>query len=203
MGVQTVYALATDPVTRSTVYAGALFHGVFKSTNRGDRWAESNEGLPSYPNPFAPSSLLFPTVEVLAIDSANPSTVYAGASYPAGVFRSTTGGGTWTETSPPGAAPIHALVLDPSAPAIVYAGSTISFPPGVWRSADGGASWNAFGNGLSDPSVTALGIDRSGTFLYAGTSSGEVFAYRISTPRLHITLPSERLLPPRVVAPRP
>jgi hypothetical protein len=202
MGVQTVYALATDPVTRSTVYAGAHFGGVFKSTNRGDRWAEASTGLPTFPNPFVPSILLPPTIEALAIDPATPATVYAGASFPAGVFRSTTGGGAWTEVSPPGGYPIHALVLDPSAPAIVYAGSAISFLPGVWRSPDGGASWSPFGNGLSDPAVTALGIDRTGTFLYAGTLSGEVFAYRIATPRLHITLPSGRV-PPRVVSPRP
>jgi hypothetical protein len=198
-----VLALAIDPVSPSTIYAGALLEGVFKSTNRGDRWNAASSGLPTIPNPFVPSVLHPPTIEALAVDPVSPSTLYAGASLPAGLFRSTNGAASWTTITPPaGGASVYTLVLDPSASGTVYAGFLSFSGSGVWRSQDGGASWSSFSHGLSESSVTALAIDRSGTHLYAGTFPGEVFAYRIATPRLRILLPDARV-PPRVVSPRP
>jgi disulfide bond formation protein DsbB len=42
-----VYALAIDPTTPSTLYAGTLGFGVFKSTNGGGNWSAVNAGLTS------------------------------------------------------------------------------------------------------------------------------------------------------------
>jgi photosystem II stability/assembly factor-like uncharacterized protein len=199
MDIQTVLAVAIDPVNTSTIYAGAVLQGVFKSTDRGDRWNAASSGLPTTPNPFVPDVLHPPTIQVLTVDPVTPSTVYAGAaSLLAGLFRTTNGAASWTTISPISGY-VSAIVLDPSEPSTVYAGFSFS---GAWRSDDGGARWIGFNNGLSDPRVTALGIDRSGTHIYAGTFGGEVFAYRFASPRLHITLPSRRV-PPRVVSPRP
>ena len=60
-----VYALAIDPATPSTLYAGTD-GGVFKSTNGGAAWSAFNTGLT---NPY---------VHALAIDPATPGTLYAG-----------------------------------------------------------------------------------------------------------------------------
>ncbi len=40
-----VYALAIDPATPSTLYAGTIGGGVFKSTNGGGAWSAVNTGL--------------------------------------------------------------------------------------------------------------------------------------------------------------
>ena len=62
-----VRALAIDPVTPSTLYAGTYGGGVFKSTNGGADWSAVNTGLTG--------QLL---IYALAIDPATPATLYAG-----------------------------------------------------------------------------------------------------------------------------
>ena len=60
-----VNALALDPVTPTTLYAGTG-GGVFKSTDGGANWSAVNSGLTST------------CVFALAIDPATPTTLYAG-----------------------------------------------------------------------------------------------------------------------------
>src|SRR6058998_3913136 len=62
-----LHALAIDPVTTSTVYAGEFGCGVYKSTNSGGNWSPLNTGLPD------------PYVHSIAIVTAAPTTVYAGS----------------------------------------------------------------------------------------------------------------------------
>ena len=59
-----VHALAIDPITPSTLYAGTG-GGVFKSTDAGATWSAANTGLTN-------------AVDALAIDPVTPSTLYAG-----------------------------------------------------------------------------------------------------------------------------
>ena len=80
-----VAALAIDPVTPSTLYAGTDGGGVFKSTDGGGTWSAVNTGLPDDAVVYA-----------LAIDPTTPSTLYAGDVRTGGVFKSTDGGGTWS-----------------------------------------------------------------------------------------------------------
>lgn len=61
-----VDALAIDPATPSTLYAGSYDSGVFQSTNSGGSWTAVNTGLS---NPY---------VNALAIDPTPPSTLHAG-----------------------------------------------------------------------------------------------------------------------------
>ena len=76
-----VHALAIDPVTPTTLYAGTDGGGVFKSTDGGGNWSAINTGLT---NTY---------VYALAIDPVTPTTLYAGT-YD-GVFKSTDGGENW------------------------------------------------------------------------------------------------------------
>ena len=78
-----VSALAIDPQTPATVYAGTYYHGVFKSTDGGRSWQAVNAGLPR--------GQVF--VHALAIDPRRTATVYAATDR--GFLRSTDGGGTW------------------------------------------------------------------------------------------------------------
>jgi photosystem II stability/assembly factor-like uncharacterized protein len=68
-----VQALAIDPSTPETLYAGTLVNGVFKSADGGATWGAFNAGVP---RPFSAS--------VLALDSTTPGRLYAGTGQ--GVF---------------------------------------------------------------------------------------------------------------------
>ncbi len=70
-----IQALAIDPATPTTVYAGALGGGVFASADGGANWSALNSGLPASAD-----------VRFVRIDPANPSTLYAGAGTD-GVFK--------------------------------------------------------------------------------------------------------------------
>jgi photosystem II stability/assembly factor-like uncharacterized protein len=64
---------------------------------------------------------------------------------------------------------VDALVIDPSTPSTIYAGT----PAGVFRSNNGGESWAAINAGLTDRNVYSLVVDPSApATLYAGTFSG-------------------------------
>src|SRR5436309_6931479 len=76
-----IAALAIDPQTPATLYAGTVGKGVFKSTNGGGSWSAINTGLTDT------------FVRTLAVDPQTPSTLYAGTF--GGAFKSTTGGASW------------------------------------------------------------------------------------------------------------
>ena len=59
-----IVAVAIDPTTPSTVYAGTYGGGVFKSTNGGGSWSAVNTGLDNA------------SVFALAIDPLTPTTLY-------------------------------------------------------------------------------------------------------------------------------
>ena len=151
----TINALAIDPSSSQTVYAGTQGGGVFKSTNDGASWSAVISGL---------------TVYSLAIDPSSSQTVYAG-SYGC-VFKSTNGGGTWSaDTSGLSTTAVHSLAIDPSSSQTVYAGTS----GGVFKSTNGGASWSAVTStsGLATTYVNSLASDPSNSqTVYAGTYGG-------------------------------
>jgi sugar lactone lactonase YvrE len=172
---KSVNALAIDPVSRQTVYAGTGDSGVFKSTDGGASWKAIS--------PFS-------AVSSLAIDPRNSQTIYTGtsATTSSGVFKSTDGGASWSAMSsglPYYNANIQSLLIDPTNSMVIYAGSYRSNDGGgvgVFKSTDGGASWQPAGSGLpatgtsdgsvlSDVQSLAMAPGNS-RILYAGTSSG-------------------------------
>ena len=104
-------ALAIDPVTPATLYAGTDSNGVFKTTNGGGSWAAVNTGLTNF------------QVTALAIDPQTPATVYAGTAN--GVFKSTDGGMSWSavNTGLNNNLYVFALAIDPQTPTTLYAGA--------------------------------------------------------------------------------
>ena len=73
-----ILALAVDPLTPTTLYAGASFGGVYKSTDSGGTWILVKGGVNAHS---------------LAVDPQTPSTIYAGTWN--GLFKSVDAGATW------------------------------------------------------------------------------------------------------------
>lgn len=96
-------------------YVAGAAGGIFKTTNGGDNWSESNSGIASK---FTLS---------VWIDPLDAHNLYAGTST-SGVYRSTDGGATWTQLG--GASPassITSLAVEPGGN-VVHAGAS----GGVW-----------------------------------------------------------------------
>ncbi len=134
-----VTALAIDPQTQGTVYAGS-YAGVFKSTNGGKNWSASESRLQI--DNYGSS-----VISALAIDPQDSNTVYAAGIY-AGVSKTRDAGSNWTAvnsdlraTTPTG---LLALRLDPQNPGTIYAGTDT----GMFKTSDAGANWTAVNAGL-------------------------------------------------------
>ena len=98
-------------------------------------------------------------IRALAIDPANPATLYAGTTG-GGVFKSTDGGGSWAAVNTGlTSVPSYALAIDPTTPATLYAGGTEG--GGVFKSTDSGGTWAAANAGLTERYVRALAINPS------------------------------------------
>ena len=186
-----IAALTIDPRSPSTIYAGTVGDGVFKSTDAADRW-----------NALGPANAVVATLAIDTLsgrdvrqhpgrhrghpdDDAPPkgvlkhwprgidgstgaaAVVYAGT-LGAGVLKSTDGGNTW-QPSNTGLTIrlVRALAIDPSNANVLYAGTTA----GLFKSVDAGASWTS--SGLVDADIRALVIDpETSNTVYAGTDFG-------------------------------
>jgi len=172
-----IEALAIDPISPSTLYVGAwpfdsgaaIGYNLFKTTDGGETWNVEINGLPNV------------MISSIAIDPLTPSTVYAGTCYGCqeggggkGLYKTTDGGDHWNAVNR-GLTNmgILSLVIDPSSPLNVYAGTynDISNPGGVFKSTNGGESWKP--DGLHGLQVNALAFPKSHpSIVYAGTSQG-------------------------------
>jgi photosystem II stability/assembly factor-like uncharacterized protein len=125
--------LAIDPSNTSIIYAAGNL-GVYKSTNSGVNWANTNSG--TYMN-------------CILIDPTNTQTLYAssGTSYQNGtVKKSTNGGNVWltiTNGLPPVMGRIQ-LAIAPGNPNILYASIAVNSGGsllGLYRTTDAGTTW--------------------------------------------------------------
>jgi hypothetical protein len=117
------------PGARAFEYAPKV--GVFRSTNGGGSWAASNRGFPTYETGAIATEILD-----IAIDPANPTTVYAATWV--GVYKSTDGGGKWVPSNTGLTDEVRKIVIDPVNPATLYATPNGN---GVCKSSDGGKTW--------------------------------------------------------------
>ena len=125
--IGTVQALAVDPETSATIYAGTGGSGVWKSIDNGAHWAPRSRGLAS------------PDIFDLAIA---PGTVWAATGL--GIHRSTDGGATWqrvwfeSDGDPRASSWVQSIAVDPTDPDVVWAGTLLGR---ILKTTDGGASW--------------------------------------------------------------
>jgi sugar lactone lactonase YvrE len=94
-------------------------YAVYKSTDGCHTWVQKGAGV-------------LPGVGPVVVSPANDNTVYVGAS---GLWRSTDGGGTWTQLT--NAMHVGRVDVSRSNPQVIYVGGG----NGEWKSTDGGANW--------------------------------------------------------------
>lgn len=153
---KTIDAVAVHPTNPNVVYAGTS-SGVYRSTDAGQSWTPSSNGIPTI------SPGLGPLIRALVIDPTTPTTLYAGGTH-MGVYRSIDGGLTWTPSANLQTASVAALAIDQHAPSRLYAGGV-----GYFTSADSGSTWTQ--SGLS--SITSLAVDPTlANASYAGGPDG-------------------------------
>jgi PKD repeat protein len=156
-------ALVIHPTTPTTMYAGGVAGGVWKTTNAGSSWVPLNDFLPNL------------AVTSLAMDPANPNVLYAGTGEifagdgvrGGGILKTTDAGATWTRlaaTATPDFYYVNKILVSASS-GRVYAATSA----GILRSADGGATWtkvypSALPSGVTD---LAMRTDQSTDVLFA------------------------------------
>jgi len=155
------------------VYTGSDDGYVYLSQNAvtaaSPTWKRMDKGaLPARP------------VTQITVDRSNWRTAYAAyASFngttptkPGHVFATTDGGKSWKNVSgnlPD--APVNSLVLDPSTPGTLYAGTDV----GPFVTTDNGATWNALGSAIPRVAVWQLDLDSRNRVLAAGTHGRGAF----------------------------
>jgi photosystem II stability/assembly factor-like uncharacterized protein len=176
-----VLSLAVDPQNSGQLYTAFQRGGVFKSTDAGATWNESNSGL-------MPGTPLFVSSAVaLAIDPASPTTIYTVSA--SGVFKSADGGINWNSASlglPDWSSGLAdccfrpRLAVDPTNSARVYLGIAVDGAQHVFQSSDSGASWIDSGLVVPGASLWFGGLAISAqdpSTVYAGTPNQGLFAF--------------------------
>jgi photosystem II stability/assembly factor-like uncharacterized protein len=157
-------SLAIDPYNAKVMYTGIASHGIYKTTDGGDSWRPSNNGLDSL-------SLTKSDVHDIKIDPLRPDNLYA-AMGGIGVVRSTDGGTSWTKlTSIIGSGGITptSIVINAKSPNTLCFGMEAG---SIYRSVDGGQVWSPtrFGTGSNRP-VNLVTHPTNPDVLYAGTEN--------------------------------
>jgi hypothetical protein len=197
-------ALALAPSDPNVIYAGTgeatnsalsfTGHGVLKSTDGGATWTLLGQDV------FDRH-----TIAQIVVSPVDPDTVYVamagagvnGVSGNGGVWKSTDGGLTWTDTTAAIStnAPFSDVEIDPTGPQTLYAaagsfrGSAVN---GVYKTTDGGATWSVAGNfpvGVGEGRITVAIAPADPQTLYAsisgsgqaGTTLGRLVAIMKST----------------------
>lgn len=152
--------------------------GVFKSTDGGFTWIQSNTGMG---NKTIGEILIHPTNHLILLAAAN-----------SGIYRSTDGGSNWTQST---TGNFKDLDFKPNNPNIVYGASGANF----FRSADNGVTWTQINAGLTNGQRGTIAVttanpnyvyfvqsDNSSGFkgLYRSTDAGLTFTTRSTSPNI-------------------
>ena len=151
------YAIAADPNTEGRLFASTLGSTIAVTTDAGATWQPSNDGY------------LSREVRGISVDPTDPSRVYAGSFYAAGLFKSVDGGATWQRRRF-GSLSVYVWmpVVDPIQPNIVYAGTQ---GDGLWKSLDYGNTWTRL-VGLPN-TVQGISVDSANNSrVFASSSTG-------------------------------
>jgi photosystem II stability/assembly factor-like uncharacterized protein len=159
-----VWSFAFHPTEPQTMYLGTGPALLYRSRDGGDSWEQlANARQPARLDMGFPDRLID-----LAVDPAQPSTIFAGVEV-GGVMRSDDGGETWADCSDPlvalaearpelrsrigsdteveGMLDTHALAMTAARPGTAY----LAVRMGLFRSEDGGRSWDDMAVGHFSP----------------------------------------------------
>lgn len=139
--------LVIDPTNPSTMYAGGVTGGIWKSTDAGASWTSLDDTMISM------------SVCTIVMDPTDPSVLYAGTGEGFfasgtthrgfGIFKTTDAGATWTQlpdTANSMFRYVNKLAISPNDHNRLYAATR----SGVWRSLDAGQTWSIR---LANPNV--------------------------------------------------
>lgn len=185
LAIDPTSALVTIPNTQTQIHsvmyvAGGVYNGpptesgVYKTTDGGQTWTQSSNGLTD------------PAIGSLWLNPSNPTTLVA-ASWTQGLYQSTDGGQSWTLTGPYGSSTILLQIGS-----TLYAGAA----QGIYTSADSGKTWTQ----TEPTSQPVRSLSSSGTTIYAGLDDGSVIVqtapagpWNVSTPDTAAGLTSESI----------
>ncbi len=178
-------AVAIDPQNPNTIYAGTgegpsgAYYGVglLKSTDGGNTWTVNARS--TFARHAIARVLVSPTdsnvVLVCSTSSSHtPGGGIAASSGSVGVFRSTDGGVTFTQTA--AGQTCQSLVADPGNFANLYASlaGSGSARDGLYKSTNGGVTFTQLAGGApTGVSRIALGISADGMTIYGGGKEGD------------------------------
>jgi photosystem II stability/assembly factor-like uncharacterized protein len=152
-----VWTTAIDPAI-GAVYAGTKGEGLWRSTDGAATFARID-------------GTLIPQVRYIAFDPSTPAKILVASI--GGIWRSLDDGAHFSKVA---AQATLSIVVDPSNPAVMYAGTQSA---GVLKSVDGGATFFAINSGLASLRTSrsgGLAIDPTNTStLYVSTETGGVF----------------------------
>lgn len=168
-GAGQIWSVVINSTTPATMYAGSSTTGVWKTTNSGLNWAQTNSGLTNL------------TIQCMQICATNPLVIYVGTTQTgagAGIYKSTDAGATWTqintgivETS----LGIQSILIHPTNPNIAYVAvfdGLVESVQGVYKTTNGGTLWAPANTGFGTiKNVLSLAMNpKNPNVLYAGTS---------------------------------
>jgi photosystem II stability/assembly factor-like uncharacterized protein len=129
--------------------AGTRSAGVFRLDRGATRWTGGGT--------------IRATVKTIAVHPTEPATLYAATE--AGIFKSTSGGETWSPTNAGlTSTSILALAIDPDSPSKIYA-STVS---GLFRSGTSGSDWTRVETGSAGSFFGVVTVGRAGAVFLGG-----------------------------------
>jgi hypothetical protein len=155
-----VNAIAIDPISPATVYIATSVNGIYKSTDDGRTWKESNGDMKeSY-------------TTSLVVDPNNPSNIYVGV-WIDGVIHSSDGGNTW-EYLNNGLSPSDyqngefGLAVSPQSPTTLFLGAD----SGIFTYSTESRQWISENSGVPDQFVAnSFAFDpKTPTTIYVGAS---------------------------------
>jgi photosystem II stability/assembly factor-like uncharacterized protein len=167
------YPSALAAPTGDLVYVGSTEGAFFEARWVGNAWVVT--ALTSPGSGYISDIVVDPTNETAVWCSLN-------SGGQGGAFFSIDGGGTWASRSnglPPNTA-VHAIEIDPMAPATLFAGTDV----GVFRTNNAGSSWAAFGTGLPNVLVKDVLLHPKARLLRAGTQARGVWEIALDAPTM-------------------
>ncbi len=178
-----VLVLLVDPTKSSRIYAGVEQGGLHRSDDTGASWEDIGFGLTDTRDRVDPHGFAMSPLHSNIVYMADNVGVSRSDDYGMNFKRVQSGLGEWAYMSP--------LLIHPTNPNLLFVGGSKK-PPQLWpeeqnfadgalfHSEDNGESWGRMGNGLpsiltSTISALELEVSNGMTFLYCGTTAGEVY----------------------------